>query len=101
MRGEPRPVVEACTAKSKSFTEFWRQFCRLVERLLPLALRILIGVVLVNGHVFGHHMGKDKAEAHEHDCDSYTTQKPALACRFLALSHGPLLSVLQLDNNSL
>jgi hypothetical protein len=39
-------------------------------------------------------MGKDKAEAQEHHCDSRPMAKPTLALRLLALSRCNLLSVL-------
>jgi hypothetical protein len=70
---------------------------RFAERLLLLDLGILMDGLLSNVIILGHGMGKDKAEAQEHHHDSHPMPEPALACRFLALSHCNFLSVLYFD----
>jgi len=66
---------------------------------LLLDLGILMGGLHANIVVFGHRMGKDKAEAQEHHHDSQPMAESQFTPRLLALSHCDLLSVLQFDNN--
>ena len=72
---------------------FWRWGRQFGKRSLPLDHGFLIRDVLGNVVVFGHCMGKDKAEAQEHHYDSQPMAEPALARRLLILSHCNLLSI--------
>ncbi len=61
-----------------SSTQYGPRSCRLDERPLLLGLGILNDVWLGNVHVFGHRMGKDKAKAQKHYCNSRPMAEPPL-----------------------